>query len=131
MNFWYATAAGTNMQRRAKKCTKKHNARATLLIYLFNLLFFFCRSRCRPRCRYLSSPMARAKCVKKLQNHVSRGKFYSKNRPFFPMVFTVTTGSSTFFRTEFRSQCYNSGGPLLTLSFPNVAKVNIPQNLFL
>ena len=92
---------------------------------------FFCRSRCRRRCRYLSSPMARANCVKKLQNHVSREKFYSKNRRFFLMVFTLTTGSSIFFRTEFRSHWYNSGGPLLTLSFTNVAKVNIPQNFFL
>ena len=104
---------------------KKHDARATSLICSFNLLFF-CRSCCHRRCRYLSSPMARAKCVKKLQNHVSRGKFYSKNRPF-----TLTTGSSIFFRTEFRSHWYNSGGPLLTLSFTNVAKANIPQNFFL
>ena len=59
------------------------------------------------------------------------GNFIAKTGDFFPMVFTLTTGSSIFFRTEFRSHCYNSGGHVLTLSFKNVAKVNIPQNFFL
>lgn len=58
------------------------------------------------------------------------GNFIGKTGHFFLMVFTLTTGSSIFFRTEFRSHCYNSGGPLLTLSFPNVAKVNIPKFIF-
>ena len=38
------------------------------------------------------------------------GNFIAKTGHFFPMVFTVTTGSFIFFRTEFRSHCYNSGG---------------------
>ena len=59
------------------------------------------------------------------------GNFIAKTGDFFLIVFTLTTGSSIFFRTEFRSHWYNSGGPLLTLSFTNVAKVNIPQNFFL
>ena len=59
------------------------------------------------------------------------GNFIAKTGDFFPLVFTLTTGSSIFFITVFPSHCYNSGGPLLTLSFPNVAKVNIPQNFFL
>ena len=36
------------VQKRAKKCTKKRDARAKLLFYLQNLLFFW-RSRSRPR----------------------------------------------------------------------------------
>ena len=59
------------------------------------------------------------------------GNLIAKTGDFLPLVFTSTTGSSIFFRTEFRSHRYNSGSPLLALSFPNVAKVNIPQNFFL
>ena len=43
----------------AKKCTKKHDARAALLFWLLNLLLFW-RSRCRRRRRIFRSLLFRA-----------------------------------------------------------------------
>ena len=44
------------VQKRVKKCTNEHDARAKLLFWLENLFFVFERSRRRPR-RWILKPL--------------------------------------------------------------------------